>query len=124
MPHMPWPSRCIGELKHMYNQRSEGKKLEMEQSKENITVTRSLAKGRSTKALETTMTHPNRSNSLLPCKEGLPSGIFVSGGRLTTFQDFEVEIALLWSKVLARNKGGGLLLPLFSVCNGLIHSQC
>ena len=33
------------------------------------------------------MTHPSHAHFLLFCEEGLPSGMFLSGGRLTTFLD-------------------------------------
>ena len=67
------------------------KSSELQQSSgaENITVTRSLAGGRSTKNNRNcSMLYPNHAYFLLSCEEGLPYGIFLSGGRVTTFLDF------------------------------------
>ena len=53
------------------------------QSKETITVARSLDEGRS--AIETARTHPNHAYFLSSCVEGVLSGMFLSGERLATF---------------------------------------
>ena len=39
------------------------------------------------KKIEASMTHPSHAHFLLFCEEGLPCGMFLSGGRLTTFLD-------------------------------------
>ena len=58
------------------------------QSLENITVARlptgesSMINNRSSQ-----LTHPSHAHFLLHCEEGLPSGIFLSGEKLTTFLD-------------------------------------
>ena len=59
-----------------------------DQSQENITVARPLTGGRSTQN--------NRSSYDTPkprplSEEGLPSGMFLSGGRLTTFLDSDKD---------------------------------
>ena len=37
------------------------------------------------------MTHPSHAHFLLSCEKGLLFGIFLSGGRLTTLQDFATQ---------------------------------
>ena len=61
-------------------------------------VAQPLIGGRSTKTIEAPMTHPGHAYFLLFCEEGLPSGMFLSGGKLTTFLDS------LISKVLRQGK--------------------
>ena len=54
----------------------------------NIRFTRPLAGGMSRKNIETPLTHQNHSYFPFSCEEGLPSGMFLFGGMLTTFLDF------------------------------------
>ena len=45
------------------------------------------------KTIEAHMTHPSHAYFLLFCEEGLPSWMFLSGGRLTTFLDSAYAIS-------------------------------
>ena len=57
------------------------------------------------------MSHPSHAYLPLSCEEGLPSSMFLSGGRLTTFLDFEtatfclicIEVVSYSDKLTAKN---------------------
>ena len=55
------------------------------QSQENITVARPLTGGRSTKTNRSSYDTPKPHLFLLFCGEGLPSGMFLSGGSFNNF---------------------------------------
>ena len=58
-----------------------------DKSQENITVAQPLPEEGPRKTIEAPMTHPSQVHFLLFCEEGFPLGMFLSGGRLTTFLD-------------------------------------
>ena len=69
-----------------------GHKRTFKQREENITVTRSLAGGTSTKNNRNSYGHTkDMPYYILSREEGSPSGIFLPGGGLTTFLDFGVN---------------------------------
>ena len=53
-----------------------------------IAITRSLAGGRSTKYNRKLYATPKSCLGFLFCEQGMPSSMFLSGGRLTTSHDF------------------------------------
>ena len=57
-----------------------------------MVTTRSLTGGRSMKTIEAPITHQSHAHFILFCEEGLPSGLFLYGGRLTNFLDSGISM--------------------------------